>query len=844
MRIKSLHVSGSKTLRNGGISELDISFVADTAIILGTNGCGKSLTLSYLDPAPAPTTTFENWGRRDVVYQTAKGDYTISTDYSCQSSPHTFIDPTGENLNVGQTSRMQSQLCESELGLTDFVVGLMMNRATLVKKTEGQRRAFLMNITPTPIGFILDQQKDVERKIRDTNANISRLNERKLKLEQDLLSPEEVATLEKEEHEIQLFLEQIQKELHFIEYADQSVSPEVRTPSENLIPRIRKTITEISDRARHHVKTSYPAEHLADALKNTSDLISQKSGISEAWTERVVEIRNTLTQTEERIKALGVASEYAAMEDRIREITHEITINENTPVPETMLSRKELEICLDNRRVVADTLSEFVSVGVAIYSRNKLNRKTEQNHHYRRFSQRLSSQISQVISAIDELKSDRSIKTEDIPTPCSGDACPLYRGCAKKEKRISQEIQDHETDLKHLLHKKMWLEHYFSIAGDVLSVQRDIHEKLKVLWDLARGNPVLQSLLRRDDILVVLRRSPIKIYRDMDVILGQIAWAYQKNDLQAELSELHASVSRFKAAGDGSLQALEQSIQQEEKRLSEQMTGLEMIAKEIQSLSKHRTAIMDFSADLKTLDDLEDTVQKKRALYSEWIKKEIRSKRKRVLKDRQTDLLSRIGDIRKIIRDQSLLRSRYDEEVISQLTILERNRAVLMQVCHELIMAPREYMVPFVNTILTIVNDLIKRYWTQPIEFVLWTVDEDLNYQFPHIKKGNLVKDMDFGSEGERDLFTLVFNLAIRIVRQKTDIPLCLDEVGRTFDEKHKGNLVRLLTHVMEQKWASQMIIVNHDPMVHEGFQYADIIVLNAENIHTPEVYNEHVSIA
>ena len=843
MRVDRLYVTGSKTLLTAGIRSLSIEFKSDISIILGTNGCGKSLTMSYLDPAPASTTTFENWGRRDVVYQKPSGAYTVSTDYSLQTSPHQFISPDGENLNVGQTARMQEQLCESELGLDALSIGLMMNTATLVKRTEGQRKSFLMNITPMSIGFILDQQKDVERKIRDTTANITRLQERKVQLEQDLLSTTVIGQLEDEEQTHQAFLEAIQKRLWDIDRQDKADPSTLIEPSSDGLKSISNSVRFISERAREFVALGLKQEDIPAEIRRVETEIATRQGIIKSKSDQIIETRTTLSQTEQRIAELGVQAELSSMMTTIDEISKTISENSMVPLPPLMITKQELEYCQAQSRQVETALSSFLSLGNVIYSRNKLSIKKRMWTYYSRQADGMRNRLRGIPEEISELNAAQSIRTSDIPSPCSGNACPLYRGCTKKESRLNKQIMELEEETRIIQHKLGWHDKYAACYSEIISVQNDIHDKLQILWELAKTNPVLQSLLRRKDILTQLRIGPVKLYRDMMAILSQIAWSYRKTELQDELSSLHASVSRFKAAGDGDVVALEQSIRKEETRLNEQISGLEAISKESDLLSEKKTDLETWVTRFKSLDHFDDHIRGRKENALLWIKRQIREKQRLVLKEHQKERLARIGDIRKTLRDQSLLKSRYDEEVLSQLTKLEHERTVLRKVCHELTMAPREYMVPFVNSILTIVNKLIAQYWTQKIEFILWDVNEELKYQFPHSKNGNLVKDMDFGSEGERDLFTLLFNLAIRIVRGRTALPLCLDEVGRTFDEKHKQNLVRLLTHVMDQKWASQMIIVNHDPMVHEGFLHADVIVLNGENIHTPEIYNEHVEI-
>ena len=843
MQIERLHVSGSLTLKNAGITSLDIRFPSPITIILGTNGCGKSLTLSYLNPAPAPTTTFANWGSREVYYHTDHGTYAVDTDYSANSSPHRFIGPDGENLNIGQTTRMQEQLCESELGLDEFSIGLMMNTPTLVKRTEGQRKSFLMNITPTSIGFILDQQKEVEKKIRDTTANITRLQERKLQLEQDLMSDTTIGDLEDEEQTHQAYLEAIQKRLWDIEQADRSDPADLRNPDFDGIDEMTDMIRSIGESARDFVALKISPTDIPDKISEIDRAIAHKEGIASSRTTQIVEIRSALSQTEQRIAELGVKAELESTLRQIDEISEIISENTSTPAPPMMITKQELDTCLTMRREIEDALSDFLQTSTAIYSRKKLSIKERYWTIYSREGDRLRNRLYSIPDQISEIRSEIKIKTSDIPSPCSGEACPLFRGCVKKESRLNKDIlslQDEETDIQR---KLVWHDRYRAVYHPIIQEQKSLHGKLSKLWALGLKNPVLQSLLRQDNILAILRHSPIKIYRDMCVIEDQIAWAYRKSVLQDELTSLHTAVSKFKAAGEGDVAALEQSIKKEETRLSEQISGLEEVERSILTSREEKATYTHWHSLFRTLSDYADFSEEHRKLNLRWIKRQIRAKQKAVLKEHQKDRLARIGDIRKVLRDQALLKSRYEEEVISQLTTLERERTVLRKVCHELTMAPREYMVPFINSVLKIVNGWIAQYWTQKIEFILWDVNEELNYQFPHTKNGNLVKDMDHGSEGERDLFILLFNLGFRIVRGKTDLPLCLDEVGRTFDEKHKRNLVRLLTYVMDQKWASQMIIVNHDPMVHEGFLHADVVVLNGENIHTPELYNEHVEI-
>ncbi len=79
---------------------------------------------------------------------------------------------------------------------------------------------------------------------------------------------------------------------------------------------------------------------------------------------------------------------------------------------------------------------------------------------------------------------------------------------------------------------------------------------------------------------------------------------------------------------------------------------------------------------------------------------------------------------------------------------------------------------------------------------------------------------------------------------QKLDkYPIYLDEPDAALDVMHRQKLLEFLSKLVNQKIISQLFIVNHNMHLTSGFNDSEVICLSNNNIVTPAIYNQHVSI-
>ena len=76
-----------------------------------------------------------------------------------------------------------------------------------------------------------------------------------------------------------------------------------------------------------------------------------------------------------------------------------------------------------------------------------------------------------------------------------------------------------------------------------------------------------------------------------------------------------------------------------------------------------------------------------------------------------------------------------------------------------------------------------------------------------------------------------------------TDFPLYLDETGASFDEVHRGLLMRYILMLIESKQCSQVFMINHYTAVTGGLMNHDTVVLDDRNITTPAEFNNNVKL-
>lgn len=126
-------------------------------------------------------------------------------------------------------------------------------------------------------------------------------------------------------------------------------------------------------------------------------------------------------------------------------------------------------------------------------------------------------------------------------------------------------------------------------------------------------------------------------------------------------------------------------------------------------------------------------------------------------------------------------------------------------------------------------------------------VDKDeLDYRFPISINNDTQQTGDIaeGSTSQRDIINFAFRLLAMRFLGLQDMPLYLDELGSTFDDQHRVNVVDFLDNFMELDQTQQVFFISHYASTHGAFTNADVCVIDTANVQVPKQFNQHVSIA
>jgi len=153
---------------------------------------------------------------------------------------------------------------------------------------------------------------------------------------------------------------------------------------------------------------------------------------------------------------------------------------------------------------------------------------------------------------------------------------------------------------------------------------------------------------------------------------------------------------------------------------------------------------------------------------------------------------------------------------------------------------PVTYTITFLNSLIGVMNRCIAKVFSYPFYLQPLEVDHILDYKFTAMAGDAAIPEISECSDAQIEIINLTFRLALMSQLGLQDYPLHLDEVGKGFDTQHKQKLLDLIRDILDNHMVSQMHLVNHHALIHEGLNHADVLVLNSDNILTPPVYNQH----
>lgn len=805
----------------------------------------NSSTLRQHSLFPAARPLFGKNGYRCLVIEHEGTYYKLESDYTKSSSPHSFYEGDNpEDLNIGGTTASQVELLEEKLGYTQFVDDVMMNRFTFPKWTASKRKEFLMAHNPDDIGFVLGLAKQTATKLRACKANLARLNSRKIILEQGLLSEEVLTAMEAEKLQVNQDLADFQKYLMNLEvgrkvlgdggHADPSYTPHLITRE---LKKIRHQISLLQHVSRDPRERRLLRDQAAGTVAACDHQITTRH-------EEIQTLTNTLADLESRYQELtpdGDLGELTATVERLETLCDRL----HCPPPSLELGRETLDSFYRDWEGLRERLAPFETCSVPLYPTVKRNRREQLRE---RLSYRLSSyemKLGDLQHQYEEIAKRNTMSPKDIPdAPCAKNACPLYshfmegyENAEQRREQLLRRINLGKARLRRVSQVHGGLVRYFEES-------KPYHDLIAWLIDQARANPVLHTVLRGIDVLQTLRHSP-------NIVSIRLKDAYDRHHRWLDYKEALKDLETAKSLRD-------KLIGSQDRDTVELVVTLDNTRKALRELQSGIQGILDKKAlaqktvfDLETFETLTQRVKTIRDLHvaqvehlSQTHEADRLSFLTRKVKELQNQAFLRMGELERTLRDQLVLQASYQEEIVNQIAQIETELTELEQIEKALVKIPKDSTIDFVNAIFTQANAIIASVWTVPFEIEMVDYDAPLTYDFKVTGDNQSSRELSECSEGQTEILTLAINLALRMELGHTDLPLCLDECGRTLDETHKHNLVKFMRRLLEDRIVSQLYLVSHMAIIHESFASCETLVLRSDNVVVPSKYNDHATIS
>jgi hypothetical protein len=839
MKILSLSLEDFIPFKNNTFNKLEVEYTSDVQIILGSNGSSKTTSTRQLSPYSSSKSLFNKDGFKTLLIEKDGVIYKLESEFS-KSSPHYafYEGDNEENLNPGRTGEVQKEKIVELLGITPLVDDLMMNRYTFPKWGPSDRKEFIMDNNPDQVGFVLVELKKVSSKIKACKHVMSRLQSRKIMLEQDLLKEDVLQSLLDEKQDINNELSLFEKYRMDLEVGDRSIAhtqaPNFNIPTiKNSLKQYRYKLANLSHIERDDRVRADTRENLIGAIASANQHISMLD-------EETLKLHDELRDLESRYMELAPSEDLTELDSTISRLESERDrLYISTPPFE--LSREELDKRYSEWDHLKDELLIFTDCDIPLYTRKKRDHRAQVliNTEYRLGA--IEMALGTLRERYDSLSRKHSLTPRDIPeSPCAKDRCPLYSHFMGEYESHEKQRVDTLRKIKRLEYREYRHKFLISALKDYRDKSKHYHDKIHWLVSTAQSNPILHSVLRQMDILVVLKNNPNLISKKLRETYDHIDRYLKLKSVINDLDVAYSLRSRKLGSQSADTVNLIKGIENHKKSLYELRRRIYEVSNNRDRLNTHLNEINLFNTLKQSILSIRDLYIEQCQFLSDRHEKDKLLSLKNQIDKMRSDRFSRLSSIENTLRTQDNLRYSYNNEVLNELSVIEKDMKDLEQIEKTLISIPKESTVWFVNTLFAQANLIIKSVWTIPLEIELLTMEDNLNYKFYAIGDNNSRRELSECSDGENEIITLAINLALRIVLGHTNIPLCLDESGKTFDDRHKENLLLLLKKLLEDKIISQLFLVSHTALIHEGFSDSQTLVLREDNLVLPPEYNLH----
>lgn len=810
MRFRSTElVNCNRTALNGKKS---IKIFPETKIqmVLGTNGCGKSslISLGFSPLAPDPS-NFDDDGYWGVVFDHKGRTYKLEAWYKEKNS-YSFIVDGGENLNKGRTITAHNDLVRIHFGYTKELHSLLTGQLRFTEMSAQQRQHWISRYATADFTYAFAKYKEWRTMYTKAKNAAEWVSDHLVEAKGRLMDVADVIEMRKRADELHETLDMLMRE---------PKSGNGALNDADLEWKIRSVNAEIDAL----LLTEYPdiidfrsQDDLNLRLDQLDVIYNECNGELRVHAERLSELETLKAKAQQMLQ---IDPDVLKLE--IEQIRKELNA---LPAPVTGIHESLLmaapEVIIELRMATASlppirkTLGDVMKVSESILARKM------KNNQYGGVLEDISRQIQHIQN-------------------CESIACPSCNHMFKPgvEPGTLEELETRRQkghDITQGLDKEL---ETLSDELDVVQETASAYEQMDILknkyqarypglfsyldqcgWTmLGRGLAEKYAMYERDVHSSGLR---VKAQIRLDIVLDAIS---RFNHEGGEMSAVMENYYKAKAAYETTFKYL---------------TEIKTNKTEVNTI---RTGMLDYERRVMAAEASYDSLREELIKYC----------------NHQGDVM--VGDLIKKTKqsigivEYALAEQDGHETLVKDLEkqlVAASTQQVAMKKLVDA-MCPKkgllaEQITHQMNTVISVVNKIIQRVWGYPLYISPGAVDDDngIDYKFPLTVDKVTRDDIAQGSSSAKDVVDQAFRLAGYGCMKLTDYPLYLDEIGASFDETHRHNLIPLIKDLADDARFSQVLIISHALDSQTAFPSSQTIILDDRNLTYPHQYNQHVEFA
>lgn len=819
MLIKKLILKEYKRLMLNNIKEFIYEPNSNFQLILGTNGSGKSSVLRELSPLPAFSGDYTKEGSKTIELEENNNLYILTSSFK-NGNKHTFI-RNGEVLNDEGTGSVQKELVEKYFNYTQELHDLLIGDISLTEMAPNKRREWFTKLSPNDLSYAISIYNNIKARHRDTQGAYNHVNKRLTAETNNLLA---LTDIENIDNRVELLKKDI---ILFLENKDSQFNIPNNTEIE-----LFNVLNEIENISNNIIKKR-PSSKLG-LFSNFNELEERKNILEDNYKLSLNKLEMKTSEYADMEKLLasinrigvdgidGLKKKISDLDIEIVSLKSKVKLFNEISDVETIYLKNDDVIYL-----VESALQELPSNENNYFSREKIS------EHENKLSK-----LKETILSI-RMTKGRSEERYEYVNSAKDIECPkcnhIWKPGISEHELVKLKDRIEECN-KNLLSN----EEDFKLANDYLLAAENYISTWKRFKNVVDNNTSffkLWNYLLEDNLVT---KSPKKAISSLYIWKEDIDLLFNIKQLEKEkdnIQKAYDAAAHLEAvSGISAFQERLNIISNEVSKLTDKC----LIDKE--SLSNINELYSSAQYILNEYNHLNKLLERLEYLFLDY-QKGIKNV---ILNNGIGELNSSLGQIQNKLNEKTTL-----ENLINDLTN-DSNNLDLDYICYKNLMEElspvngliADQLYGNISCVISQMNEIINQIWTYDLEVLSCGQESnELDYKFPlQVRSANnIVQDISKGSTAQVEVVNFAFKLVVMLYLNLSNYPLYLDEIGHSFDEQHRANIMNYIKLLIESKRHSQLFMISHYAPQYGAMTQAEICVLDSSNISMPFIHNKHV---